>query len=219
MPIREASRKGRRSPMPSSVGRPPLAGGKHTGYIASGPAGGAPLTNAGMEMTEIQSLKQLALADVENELTTTRRVLERIPEAHMAWKPHEKSMSLGALGTHISNLVRWQLSTLLKDEYDFAAPPPTAQPVRNRQDLLDNFDGNVAELAAALAGLRDEDLAREWTLRRGANVIMKGPKLVVFRTMGLSHIAHHRGQLTVYLRLLDVPLPPVYGPTADEGIG
>jgi len=162
------------------------------------------------------SLKQLLFSDLEHELATTRRVLERIPDEHLAWKPHEKSMALGGLGTHLANLVRWQVGMLRQDEYDFAANPATMSPARSTAELLATFDANVAELRAALADTDDDALGQDWTLRRGEHVVFKQPRRLVLRSAGLSHMAHHRGQLTVYLRLLDVSLPPVYGPTADE---
>ena len=169
-----------------------------------------------MKMTENSTLKTLALADLEQELATTRRVLERVPDEHLGWKPHERSMALGGLATHIANLVRWQVATLRQDEFDFATSPPPMTAVGSREELLAMFDANVVELRGALAEMDDEGLQREWTLRRGPQVMFTRPKLTVLRSFGLMHIAHHRGQLTVYLRLLDVPLPPVYGPTADE---
>jgi uncharacterized damage-inducible protein DinB len=161
-------------------------------------------------------LKQMLLADLEEELATTRRVLERIPDEHLGYKPHEKSMALGSLGTHLANLAGWQIGILLQDEYDFAASPPPLNAAESRDALLAAFDSNVAGVRAAVEQVDDAALHREWTLRFGENVIFKRPKALVFRSFGLSHMAHHRGQLTVYLRMLDVPLPPVYGPTADE---
>jgi uncharacterized damage-inducible protein DinB len=161
-------------------------------------------------------LKQMLLADLDQELATTRRVLERVPDEHLDWKPHEKSMALGALATHIANLVGWQIPILQQDEYDFATSPPPRGSAENRAALLSLLDANVAGLRQALEKVDDAALARTWTLRVGAQVIVSSPKAVAFRSFGLSHTAHHRGQLTVYLRLLDVPVPSVYGPTADE---
>ena len=167
-------------------------------------------------MSGTTPLKQLLFADFDQELATTRRVLERIPDDKLGWKPHEKSMALGGLGTHLANLVRWQVSMLRQDDYDFAANAPRMNAMESREALLAFFDANVADLRGALEELSDEALSSDWTLRRGEQVIFKRPRAQVLRSFGLSHMAHHRGQLTVYLRLLDVPLPPVYGPTADE---
>lgn len=162
------------------------------------------------------SLKQLGLGDMEQEIATTRRVLERVPEEHLGWKPHERSMALGGLALHVANLLFWQLAILQDDEYDLAAAPPPLAPPASREEILAAFDGHVARVRAALAGVDDATLARPWTLRHGEQVMVRQPKLVAMRTWALSHSAHHRGQLTVYLRLLDVPVPPIYGPTADE---
>ena len=161
-------------------------------------------------------MKQLLFADLDQELATTRRVLERVPDEHLTWKPHEKSMSLGGLATHVANLVAWQIAVLLQDEYDFASGPPTMSAVESREALLAMLDDNVARLREALPQVGDSMLTRDWTLRMGEHVIFTSPKHLVFRSFGVSHMAHHRGQLTVYLRLLNQPLPSVYGPTADE---
>lgn len=162
------------------------------------------------------SVTRLLFADVEQELASTRRVLERIPDEHLSWRPHEKSMTLGGLGTHIANLVRWSVSMLVDTEYDLLAAPSPMTPARSGAELLSTFEANAAELRAALAGIDDTALSVLWTLRHGEHVVFSAPRAVVFRSAGFSHMAHHRGQLTVYLRMLDVPLPPVYGPTADE---
>jgi uncharacterized damage-inducible protein DinB len=167
-------------------------------------------------MSDASPLKDLLFADLESELATTRRVLERVPDEHLAWKPHEKSMSLGGLATHIANLVRWQVGMLRQDDFDFATSPPPMTAAPSREALLATFDANVAELRAAFAETSDDALSRDWTLRRGEHVVFKRPRSIVLRSAGMMHVAHHRGQLTVYLRQLDVPLPSVYGPTADE---
>ncbi len=159
---------------------------------------------------------QLATGDLEHEIATTRRMLERVPEEHLAWKPHEKSMSLGALASHIANLLWWQTLMLEHDEFDMAAPQPTVTAPESRAALLQEFDEKVAVLREALAQTDEAALARPWTLRRGDHVIFIQPKIAVLRGFGISHMVHHRGQLSVYLRLLDVPVPPSYGPTADE---
>jgi uncharacterized damage-inducible protein DinB len=167
-------------------------------------------------MTDQNPLKTLLFADLEHELATTRRVLERIPDEKLAWTPHEKSTTLGGLGTHLANLVGWQISIITQQVHDFAASPPPRDTAESVEALLALYDRNVAGLNAALATMDDAALQRDWTLRFGDRVILSRPKAVAFRSFGLSHMAHHRGQLTVYLRLLDVPVPQVYGPTADE---
>lgn len=163
------------------------------------------------------SLRQTALGDVERELAQTRRILERVPEEHFGWKPHEKSMALGSLASHVASLVHWQSTILASEELDLAAANPRpAEAPSSREELLRVFDAGVAALAGALAAASDEDLAATWTFRNGERVIMSEPRAAVIRTVGLSHIIHHRGQLSVYLRLLDIPVPGLYGPSADE---
>ena len=161
------------------------------------------------------SLKQLALADLEQETGNTRRVLERVPDEHFSWKPHEKSFSLGALAQHLVHLMGWQRIMLVTEELDLAGVQPPALP-ESREGLLQAFDASAAALREALAHMDDAALLVPWTLRRGEHVIFTLPRLAVLRSVGISNVIHHRGQLTVYLRMLDVPVPSVYGPTADE---
>jgi uncharacterized damage-inducible protein DinB len=152
-------------------------------------------------------------------------MLERVPEEHFNWKPHEKSMSLGALSAHLVNLVYWSTVTLEQDELDLASPTTRTSNRRgpavfpeSLASLLDLFDRNREELRQAIKALEESALERPWALKRGTYEILKRPKGALFRTMCISHMVHHRGQLSVYLRLLDVPVPPSYGPTADEGM-
>lgn len=160
-------------------------------------------------------LKQLALGDLDFELAATRRMLERVPDEHFGWKPHEKSMSLGELASHLANLLDWNVHILRDDEIDLAtlgAPPRAA----NRADLLQGFDEKKAALDAVAEAFDTATLGETWTLRNGEQVFFALPRAAVLRNFGISHMVHHRGQLSVYLRLLDVPLPRTYGPTADE---
>jgi uncharacterized damage-inducible protein DinB len=160
--------------------------------------------------------KQIAYPDLEAELANTRKVLERVPVEHLGWKPHEKSFSLGSLATHVARLCYWGTITSQGDEFDLAATPIPAKAATSREELLGLFDETSAAFRRALAAVPDEALAREWTLRMGDHVIFKLPKGVVLRSSVISHIIHHRAQLTVYLRMLDVPVPGLYGPSADE---
>jgi uncharacterized damage-inducible protein DinB len=163
------------------------------------------------------TLKQDALGDLDHELVNTRRVLERLPEGQFAWKPHEKSMSLGRLASHVVHLVEWQTMTLQTQELDLGgAPPPRTEEPASREALLSTFDANVAALKDALSKATEPDLRQVWTLRMGEKVLLRLPRLAVLRTMCLSHMINHRGQLCVYLRLLGVPVPAIYGPSADE---
>lgn len=169
-----------------------------------------------MTTTTTSALKQAILGDLDQELANTRRVLERVPDEHFDWKPHEKSMTLGALSAHLENILYWQRMILEEDEFDLAATPPPRTIPANRDELLRGFDERKAALDEAVAGADDASFSRTWTLRRGDEVIFARPKAAILRGMGISHMVHHRGQLSVYLRLLDVPVPATYGPSADE---
>lgn len=167
------------------------------------------------EATISPPLKQLALGDLNHELTTTRKLLERVPEAHLEWKPHEKSMTLGGLALHVATIPYWLTRVLTADSFDLATatrnPPPGSL-----REIMDAFEARVAEMRQALDAADDAALTRPWQLRRGEQVLQTMPRLAVIRMMGINHMIHHRAQLSVYLRLLNVPLPPMYGPTADE---
>lgn len=155
------------------------------------------------------------LPEFDHEMTTTRKVLERVPEDRFDWKPHTKSFSLGVLAAHVANLPTWGADTLNKSEIDIAGTPPLVAPP-SKTELLAAFDRNVAATRSALAGRSDAELLAMWTLKRGGKPIFSMPKTAVLRSFVFSHLIHHRGQLCVYLRLLDVPVPPIYGPSADE---
>ena len=152
-------------------------------------------------------------------MAKTRTALERVPEGKFDWRPHDKSMSLRDLVTHLSNLPSWTVFTIQKESFDIAPvgeEPMRVEPVTSVADALEKFDANVAQAHEALAGVSDEDLFATWTLLAGGEAMFAMPRLAVIRSMVMSHIIHHRGQLSVYLRLNDVPLPAIYGPTADE---
>ena len=155
------------------------------------------------------------LPQFDHEMTTTRRVLARAPEDRFDWTPHPKSFSLGALATHVANLPAWGVDTLTKTDYDIAASQPPTAPA-SMTALLTTFDDNVAAARSALVGKTDEELLVMWTLTRSGKALFSMPRVSVLRGLVLSHIIHHRGQLSVYLRLLDVPVPSIYGPSADE---
>ena len=155
------------------------------------------------------------LPEFDHEMTTTRKVLERLPEDRLDWKPHVKSFSLGALATHVATLPTWGAETLNKSELDLAGGQPAAA-LPSKTELMAAFDKNVAATRLALAGKTDAELLAMWTLKRGGKTIFSMPKTAVLRSFVFSHLIHHRGQLSVYLRLLDVPVPSIYGPSADE---
>ena len=156
------------------------------------------------------------LPEFDHEMTTTRKVIERVPEDKFDWKPHAKSFSLGALATHLANLPTWGTETLTKSEIDLPAAQPPLAALPSKTELMAVFDRNVAAARAALAGKTDAELLAIWSLKRGGRTLFSMPKTAVLRSFVLSHVIHHRGQLSVYLRLLDVPVPSIYGPSADE---
>ena len=160
--------------------------------------------------------KDSLLAEFDHEMGTTRRLLDRVPDAQLSWKPHEKSMSLGGLATHLSNLPNWGHMILDGASYDLAAGPPHMAESTSRDAILAHFDASVKQTRAAL-DKTDAEFNARWALRRGDQEMFSMPRAAAFRMFVLYHIVHHRGQLSVYLRLNNVPVPAIYGPTADEG--
>jgi uncharacterized damage-inducible protein DinB len=152
----------------------------------------------------------------EHEAQTTRRHFERLPDDRLAWRPHEKSYTAGALASHIIECIRWGDSIFTLDELDF--DPTTYKPylAESVADLLKTFDAEVANCKRVLAGVDDAVLTQSWRLKVLGRTLFEKTKEDVFRDFTLSHLIHHRGQLSVYLRLLDVAVPGSYGPTADE---
>ncbi len=164
------------------------------------------------------SLQQNILQELERELVITRKVLERLPEDKFNFTPHPKSMPLIKLATHIVNLLGSKSLMVRGDYRDFTdpnAPKPPPTPT-NRAQLLERFDAYAADLRQALQESDDQKLMGSYQFRAGEKVLMDRPKGAALRIMGLNHSIHHRGQLTIYLRLLDVPVPGIYGPSADE---
>jgi uncharacterized damage-inducible protein DinB len=162
------------------------------------------------------SICETLAAELQQEAKTTRRLLERVPEESFAWKPHEKSMSLGRLAAHVAELPELILPALTQDELDFAAGQFKPFEPKTTADLLEKFDRNISAAAEALQKQPDDRMSEKWKLRSGDHVLFEMPRESVVRFVGLNHIVHHRGQLSVYLRLLDVPVPSIYGPSADE---
>ena len=159
------------------------------------------------------------IAEFDHEMATTRRTLERVPEEKLDWKPHPKSMAMGGLATHLSNIPTWANTAVEKDELDLmpeGKPLPTMEAAKSQSELLATFDKNIAAARAAIAGASDEELFKPWNLLRNGEVLLTLPKIAVLRSFVMSHIIHHRAQLGVYLRLNDIPVPSVYGPSADE---
>ena len=169
-----------------------------------------------VQNTEIMALKDALIAEYKMEAARTRKILERVPLDKADWKPHEKSMTLGRMATHIAEIPTWTTRILDKDYFDFMESPATPRTAKDREELLSIHDENVAKAIASLEATNDEQLAKEWSLKRGEHVLYQLPKKLILRDFGFNHIYHHRGQLSVYLRHLDVPVPGMYGPSADE---
>src|ERR1051326_27115 len=165
------------------------------------------------------SFSAMMLPEFDHEMANTRKTLERVPDDKFAWKPHEKSTSLGGLAPHLGNIPSWTKNTFEHSELDLA--PPDGQTFRldeakSRSELLAAFDKNVADARAALQSAGDEKWLEPWSLLHGGNPIFTMPRAAVMRSFVMNHLIHHRAQLGVYLRLLDVPVPSIYGPSADE---
>lgn len=165
------------------------------------------------------SIAQAILPEFDNEVATTRRLIERAPADKGEWKPHPKSYSLGDLITHLTNLLTWAPATLEATELDLNPPggpawtPPKYEGVAK---CLETFDANAAAARAAIEKTSDEEYMVTWSLKNAGETLFSMPRVVCIRTFILNHLIHHRGQLSVYLRLNDVPIPSIYGPTADE---
>ena len=160
------------------------------------------------------------LPEFDQEMASTRKVSERCPETKFGWRPHAKSWTMAELATHVANLPDWANLTLKKESLDYA-PADGSQPykreaARSSPELLADFDKNVASARAAIAETSDEGYAKLWTLLAGGQQVFSIPRIAVLRSFVFNHIIHHRGQLSVYLRLTDVPVPGMYGPSADE---
>jgi uncharacterized damage-inducible protein DinB len=168
-------------------------------------------------MTIAMTIAQSMLPELDHEMQTTRALLERVPEDKADWKPHGKSSSLGALAAHLASLVSWTDYTFDRTVLDFAAPDaPRFPSFSTTAALLADFDARVQRARGILAGVPDQDMMVPWTLKNGDHEIFTMPRVAVQRTFVMNHLIHHRGQLSVYLRLNDVPLPSIYGPTADS---
>ena len=165
------------------------------------------------------SIGQSMLPEFDEEMKNTRKVLERVPDEKWNWKPHEKSGTLGWLASHVATMPEWVTMTINTEQLDYAPlgePSYTPPKIDNREQLLAAFDKGVAEARGALSNVSDADLMKDWTLLAGGKKIFAMPRVACLRGMCLNHIYHHRGQLTVYFRLIGVAVPGIYGPSADE---
>lgn len=159
------------------------------------------------------------LPEYDQEMAVTRRHLERVPDDKLAWSPHEKSMTMGGLASHLVESVSWAPMILGADEMDFDSPEMKDYQPPNYESgavILEKFDANVTQTREVIASQDDAGWMKTWTMKKGEQVLMSMPKIAVIRGFLLNHNVHHRGQLSVYLRMCDVPVPQTYGPSADE---
>ena len=182
-------------------------------------------------------LSESLLPEFDNEMANTRKTLERVPHDKSEWKPHEKSTAMGGLATHLGNIPTWAVYTIDQDSLDLAPggkPLPPTERAKSTEELLATFDANVAKARAAIAGASDvvaggviayadaiagasdAEFFKPWSLMMNGNTLLTMPKVAVLRNFVMNHVIHHRAQLGVYLRLNDIPVPSIYGPSADE---
>ena len=156
-----------------------------------------------------------ALPDLESEIANTRKTLERVPQDKLGWKPNEKSGTMGWMAAHIATLPQWGSMTLTTPELvlDGMQPPP---PPETKEAILALFDKNVTDFRNALNKATDEELGHVWTCTWNGQIIIQAPRFIVLRGMVMNHLIHHRAQLTMYFRMCGVPVPSLYGPSADE---
>jgi len=163
------------------------------------------------------SISDAFVGELQQEAAATRKCLERIPEDKFDWKPHEKSFTMIRLATHIAEMVSWAKDTVEKPELDFAGQDFKPFEPKTTAELVEYFDKNLANATEALKNTSDEAMMQNWKLRNGEQIYFDMPRVQVLRGMVFNHIINHRGQLSVYLRLNDIPVPALYGPSADEG--
>lgn len=162
------------------------------------------------------SISQQLLGEFDQEMATTRKMLDRYPEGKVEWRPHEKSMTLGRLAGHVAETPWWAVETMRVEKLQVDPKAYKAVIATSREQILKYFDENIKNARAAIANASDEDLKKDWTFLMDGKPVFTMPRLAVLRAFVLSHLIHHRGQLTVYYRLNGVPVPAIYGPSADE---
>lgn len=162
------------------------------------------------------SLRDTLITEIKKEAANTEKMLERIPADQFAWRPHQKSNTLKGLSTHIASLAG-MTGLIVNSEYlDFAEGTLKQPEINSTKDLLDVFKEGTQNSIQALEAADEDALKANWVMRSGDYLIMEGPKAEIIRTMGMNHVYHHRAQLGVYLRLLNIPIPGMYGPSADD---
>jgi len=164
------------------------------------------------------NLSDAMVQEFVHEAAGTRKMLDRLPEDKLSWKPHEKSMSLGRLASHLAEIAEWTGTIVNDDVFDMDAADYKPADLDSKQAILDRFDASVAQFESLMSGKTDEQLMQTWQMKQGGNVVLTMPRAVCLRSFVLSHAVHHRGQFSVYLRENDVPLPAIYGPSADEAM-
>jgi len=155
------------------------------------------------------------LPEYDEEMKKARKMLERVPEDKLGWKPHDKSMTLGRLAAHVADFPTWAMTTVQVETLELT-PADVPKPPNSKTEILEKFDKDLANARQALAGLTEEQFATIWTLKFGDQKILEMPRADILRYTVMNHMIHHRAQLGVFLRLLDVPIPGMYGPSADE---
>ena len=161
------------------------------------------------------AIKDAFIAELKHESASTKKMLERVPMDKKDWKPHEKSMALGGLAAHVADIPHWISNIIHIDEFDFMKHYKP-MPASTNEELMQLFQEKLDKAMADLEKMNDEDFKKMWTVKAGEQVMYNLPKAVAVRGWAFSHMIHHRGQLSVYLRLLNIPVPGMYGPTADE---
>lgn len=161
-------------------------------------------------------LKETLIQELQHEAVSTRKMLERLPAEELSWRPHEKSMSLGRLAIHMAEIPGWVSNVVNDDELDFSKLNYKPTSAESGEQAVRLFDGMLAKAVEALQNAKEEDLMKKWTMRDGETIFLTLPRVEVLRSFVYSHLIHHRGQLSVYLRFLDVKLPATYGSSADE---
>ena len=163
------------------------------------------------------SINDALMAELQQEAAATRKCLERIPAETFDWKPHEKSMTMSRLATHVAEMVGWVKDTVENPELDFATMDYKPFAPETTAELVEYFDAQYAAATESLKNASDAVMMENWKMRNGEKIYVDLPRVQVMRGFIFNHIVHHRGQLSVYLRLRDIPVPPIYGPSADEG--
>jgi uncharacterized damage-inducible protein DinB len=161
-------------------------------------------------------IKQAMINEIKHEGAQTKKLLERVPFDKFNWSPHEKSMQLGKLAVHVAEIPRWSSRILTATEFDFTKGGYKQAEVHRTEELVQLSENNIQKALDDFNATTDEDLFAPWTFRRGEHIIFTLPRAAAIRTLAMNHLLHHRGQLSVYLRLLDIPIPGMYGPSADE---